>query len=40
MTNEAVEMFLRTEVDDVARAPLEPVCEGATLKNGLSRAVC
>ena len=36
MINEAVGMFLRTKVDAVAKAPQEPVCEGATLENDLS----
>ena len=33
MTNEAVRMSCKTEVDDTAGAPVEPVSEGAMLEN-------
>ena len=37
MTNEAVGMFLKTEVDSIAGAPPESVCTGATLENDSSK---
>ena len=37
MTSEAVGMSCKTEVDGTAGAPVEPVSEGATLKNNSSQ---
>ena len=36
MTNEAVGMPCKTEVDGTAEASAEPVCKGATLENDSS----
>ena len=39
MTNEAIGMFLKTEVDSIAGAPPESMCTGATLENDSSQCV-
>ena len=38
--DEAVGMFLKTEVDGTAGAPLELACRGTTLENDSSQTVC